>query len=136
MGKLKKKFRKTINQEKSNKMIYAVGIGLALVFTAFVILLSTGSDPKDKEELIMDAIGYLKKTKGILGFKIIPAENTVRLIYDSNDRKDFVKIARYAGIKLSLKLKEDMGKILLFKDSEKNLVISIVLKNGQIIEEY
>jgi hypothetical protein len=47
-----------------------------------------------------------------------------------------VKIARYAGIKLSLKLKEDLGKILLFRDSEKNLVISIVLKNGRIIEEY
>jgi len=135
MGKIKKKFRKTINQEKSNKMIYAVGIGLVLVFVAFIILISSGSNPVDKEELIMDTIGYLKKTKGIIGFRIFSDENTVRLVYDSNDRKDFVKIARYAGIKLSLKIKQEKIRIFLFKDSEKNQVYNIVLKNNEIIEE-
>lgn len=136
MGKLKKKFRKTLNQEKSNKMIYAVGIGLALVFVAFIILLSSGSEPKNKEDLIMNTIGYLKKTKGIIGLKIFPDDNTVRLVYDSNDRKDFFKIARYAGIKLSLKIKKEKITIFLFKDTEKNQVYNIVLMDNKILEEH
>ena len=135
MGKKKRRILQKINPEKSNKMIYAVGVGLVIIFTVFFILISRGTHPKNKRELVSGVLGYLTKTQGIIDLVILPEKNNVQIRYDGLDRKDFFKITTYAGIKLSLKLKGERIKVELFRDNEKQPVYTIFLKNGTILKE-
>ncbi len=135
MGKKKKRILQKINPEKSNKMIYAVGIGLVIIFTVFFILISRGTDPENKKELLSGVLRYLTKTQGIIDLVILPEKNNVQIRYDGLDRKDFFKITTYAGIKLSLELKGEKIKVELFRDNEKRPVYTIFLKNGTILKE-
>ena len=135
MGKKKKRILQKINPEKSNKMIYAVGVGLVIIFAVFFILISRGTHPENKRELVSGVLGYLTKTQGIIDLVILPEKNNVQIRYDGLDRKDFFKITAYAGIKLSLKLKDEKIKVELFRGNEKQPVYTVFLKNGTILKE-
>jgi hypothetical protein len=135
MGKKKKNWRRQINPEKSNKMIYAVGIGLLLLFSVFIFLTIEGGSPEKKEEWMSSVLNYLKKTQGIIDVEVIPEHNRVKILYDSHDKKNFIKIARYAGLKLSYKLKAETLEIQLINENHDQLIYSVVLRNGTIIKE-
>lgn len=135
MGKKKKSLISQINPEKSNKMIYAVVIGLMILFIVFFILISGGTHPENKQEMISGILEYLKNTQGVIKLEVMEEENTVRIQYDSQDSKDFVKISAFAGIKLSLRMKHEQVKIELFRDNEKEPETVIYCKDGSIMND-
>lgn len=138
MAKKKKNLKKKINPEKSNKMIIAVGVGVIIVFTIlFLVILSPGEAPKDKAAVMEDTLEYVKNGDGIIALKTYPEENRAVVIYDSFQEKkfDFVKIARYAAIKLSHKMGDLQVTLVLAKDKEDQPTYTIVLKQGRIVRE-
>jgi hypothetical protein len=124
-----------INPEKSNKMIYAVVIGLGIVFVGFLLLVTGGTPADGKGGLMAEVLNYLKKTQGIEKLEMMPESNTVQIRYDSQDPKDFVKIAAFAGIKLSLRLKKELVKVELFKDNGDMPEKVIFCRDGRILED-
>lgn len=141
MGKKKLKFKTKINPEKSNKMIIAVAIGLLIVLIVFLLVTilgsSSGISPQDKEAFITKELEYLKTTDGIADLKIYPQENKVVIIYEGykNDRQNFPKIARFAGLKLSNKMTSETLTIILAKDNENQVIRTINIKNRRVITE-
>ena len=143
MGKTKrskkKKFKKKVNPGQSNKMIYAVVAGLAVLVVVFLFFIIMGDTVVDKNELMTKSLKYLKRTDGIKELKILSEENRVIIIHDriteQNKNLDFPKIALYAGIKCSHKLGEEELTVLLCEKNEKNKVYSVVLKDGRIVNE-
>ncbi len=143
MGKTKrskkKKFKKKVNPEQSNKMIYAVVAGLGILIIVFLFFIIRGDTVVDKNELMTKSLKYLKRTNGIKELKILPKENKIIIIHDriteQNKNQDFPKIALYAGIKCSNKLGEQELTVLLCESKEENKVYSVVLKDGRIVSE-
>jgi hypothetical protein len=143
MGKTKrskkKKFKKKVNPEQSNKMIYAVVAGLAILIIVFLFFTIRSDTVVDKNELMTKTLKYLKRTDGIKELKILPKENRVIIIHDriteQNKNLDFPKIALYAGIKCSYEMGEEELTVLLCEYNEKNKVYSVVLKDGRIVSE-
>ncbi len=143
--KFKKELSKTLHntkKNKSNKLIYAVGGGLALILIIF-ILVTIGGDkqPVEKEKLMLDTVSYLKRASGITDIKIIKEENQLTIFYDkqalidNNRDMDFKKIARYAGILLSNKLGNEEVKVVLsdIDKNEKDYLIKV--KEGAVSGE-
>jgi hypothetical protein len=137
MGKMKKKFKKKVNPERSNKMIIAIAGGLVVVF-AVLFILTTGrnSTPVDKNEVMNSTLKYLEKSEGLLALRKFPEQNKVVIVYDSYTKnKDFRKIALYAGIKLSHKIGDEILMVELLKDKEEEKVCTFVLRDGRLIGE-
>jgi hypothetical protein len=135
-SKRKKKWRKKINPEKSNKMIYAVAGGLVIVFIAFVFVMLRGGSsapPEDKENFFGDILKYIRRVDGFVDMKIDAPQNRVTIVYQEKERVDFVKIAQYAGMKLSNELKDETVEIRLAKNSEDNVQYTFRFQNGRII---
>jgi len=138
MAKKRKSLKKKINPEKSNKMIIAIGVGVIIIFSVlFLVILSPGDAPKDKAGVMEDTLEYIKKGDGIISLKTFPEENRAMVIYDSLQEKkfDFVKIARYAAIKLSHKMGDLEVTLVLAKDKADQPTYSFVLKRGRVIRE-
>ncbi|UCH93649.1 MAG: hypothetical protein JSV88_25720 [Candidatus Aminicenantes bacterium] len=141
MGKKKKKFKKKVNPEKSNKMIIAVAIGVVIVMALFFLLMITssggGKAPVDKGELMKRTLKYLDTAEGISQLKYYPDQDKVVIIYESykEDKQDFQKIARYAGLKLSHKMGDEELTLVLAKDKEEQAVRSYTIKGGRILTE-
>jgi hypothetical protein len=137
MGKLKKKIRKKVNPERSNKMIIAVVAGLILILVvAFVAVVDFGP-PADKSEMMTDTMAYLEKGDGIIEVKLLPEQNKVIIVYDGNntDKIDFKKVAGYAGLRLSNKIKDVEFTVALVnnKDKEAKEEYSVISKGGRNI---
>lgn len=136
MGKLRTKLKKKVNPLKTNKMIYAVAGGLILLAVAFLLVTISKDKVTDKPQLMEKSLKYLRTSEGIMELKILPVENKVIIIYDpKTEKKDFAKVTRYAGIKLSNKLGKQELTMLLSANHEDNVVYTVVLKNGDILSE-
>jgi hypothetical protein len=140
MGK-KKKLKRKINPEKSNKMIIAVAVGVVIVMAVFFIIMILGSGnstaPADKGELMKRMLKYVETTDGIAGLKYYPEQNKVVIIYESylESQQNFPKIAQYAGLRLSNKMGDEELTVILAKDKEKQTVRSYTIKSGRILTE-
>jgi hypothetical protein len=135
-SKRKKKWRTTINPERSNKMIYAVAGGLVIVFIAFVFVMLRGGSsapPEDREKFFGDTLKYIRRVDGFVDMKIDAPQNRVTIVYQEKERVDFVKIAQYAGMKLSNELKDETVEIRLAKNSEENVLYTFRYQNGRFI---
>jgi len=129
----KKNLRKKINPEKSNKMIYAVAVGLGIIFVVFIVFMLSGDHtPQDKETLIKHTLKYLEKTTGVSDVKINAPENTVTVIYEETEKMDHARVAQYAGLKLSNKLKDETVKVVLAKGNEESVEYTYLIKNGDV----
>jgi hypothetical protein len=136
MGKLRTKLKKKVNPLKSNKMIYAVAGGLALLAVAFLLVTLSKDKVTDKPQLMEKTLKYLKTSEGIMELKTLPLENKVIIVYDPNtENKDFAKVVRYAGLKLSNKLGDETLTMVLCANKEANIVYTVVFKNGEIVSE-
>lgn len=137
MGKMKKKLKKKVNPERSNKLIIAVAVGVVIVFAGlFLVITGGGGAPANKKEVMDSALEYLEKSEGLLELQKLPGQNKVVFVYDSNtEKKDFRKIALYAGIKLSNKIGDEIVTVELLKDKEKEKVCTFVLRDGRLISE-
>ena len=125
---------KRINPGKSNRMIWAVAAGLAMVFAAVFIL--TGlqrKQPTDKKALMLDTLAYLKKVPGIIAILADPEADRVMLVYDGNFEGDFPKIARYAALRLSHKMGD--VELTLARNRAEHPVYRIRLKGRTITDE-
>ena len=132
---LKSKIKK-INPQKSNRLIYAVAAGLAVIFIAFfLIIFSTGSGTGDKKQALQKILAYLKNTDGLVEIKIIDAEHRAVIVFnsDSKNAKNFEKIAHFAALRLSYKLRN--CQVQLAKNLATQIVYSIQVKNGTIASE-
>ena len=132
---LKTKIRK-VNPQKSNKMIYAIAAGLAVIFIAFfLIIFSTGSGTGDKKQALQKILAYLKTTDGLVEIKIIEAEHRAVIIFNSDSKNagNFENIAHYAALRLAYKLPD--CQVQLAKNQATQIVYSIQVKNGAIASE-
>ncbi len=139
MKKKKKRINQRINPEKSNKMIYAVGIGILILFTSLFLITTGGHDSNDPESIMKNTLSYLNNTEGIGDIEFFPESNLVRIIceIDPNTRSviDYNKMAVFAGVKLSNKLKDKIIKVILIKKPEVDPVLKISVKNGKVLTE-
>ena len=140
MGK-KKKLKRKINPEKSNKMIIAVAVGVVIVMAVFFIIMILGSGdstaPEDIGELMKRTFKYLETTDGIAGLQYYPEQNKVVIIYESykESRQNYPKVAQFAGLKLSNKMGDEELIVVLAKDKEEQAVRSYTIKSGRILTE-
>jgi len=125
MSKFRKTLKKKVNPTKSNRLIIAVGVGSMIIFvTLFLLVLNPGS-PANKAEAMDNALKYLKKDEGILSIKSYPEQNRAVIVYDSSKKdkdknpRDYVPIARFAGIRLSYEM-GDLKITLILQKIEKN----------------
>ena len=116
-------------------MIYAVGAGLVVIFVFFVLLTTLRSPSESKAEMISETLEYLKKTQGVIEMVVEENMDEVKIVYDGNDAKDFIKIARYAVLKLSNRLRDTDVRVTLFKDREADRVYSVTAREGSILVE-
>jgi hypothetical protein len=125
---------KRINPGKSNRLIWAVAAGLAVVFAAVFIL--TGlqrKQPTDQKTLMLDTLAYLKKVPGIIAILPGPEAGRVTLVYDGNFEGDFPRIARYAALRLSYKM--DDVELTLARNRAEHPVYRIRLKGRTVAGE-
>lgn len=136
MGKKKKKLRKRINPEKSNKMIYAVAGGLALLIAIFLFFTFSGEKIVDKKDLMTKTLEYVKKIGGVKELKLFPDESRVIIVYDPFvEKKNFQAITKAAGQKLSNKWGEQKVTMLLCEGTKEKNVYSVLLSDGSVLEE-
>jgi hypothetical protein len=136
MGKFRKKLKKNINPAKTNKLIIAVGVGVLIVFSLLFFLTIGPHTPGNKAEAMKNALEYLEKSEGILAVKTFPEQDRAVVIYDSAEKKrDFVKIARFAAIKMSNNMGNEKVTLELAEDKEKQVVHTFVLQAGRLLRE-
>jgi len=132
---LKSKIKK-INPRKSNKLIYAVAAGLAVIFIVFfMVIFSTGNHSGKKNKILQNTLSYLRKTDGLLEIKTFEAEHRAVIVFnsDSKNANNFEKIAHYAALRLSYKLPD--CQVQLAQNRATQIVYSIQVKNGTIASE-
>lgn len=137
MKKKNKRLNRKINPEKSNKMILAVSGGLLILFAALFIT-SIGSDSiSDKSELYKNTLSYIKNIEGITDVESIPETNSVKIFYDpdpnSRSMIDYKKMAIFAGVKLSNKLKGEKITFQLIRKQNKNTELIFAVQDGKVI---
>jgi len=136
MGKFRKKLKKNINPAKTNKLIVAVGAGVLIVFSALFFLTIGPQTPGNKAAAMKSALKYLEKSEGILAVKTFPDQDRALIIYDTFQKKrDFVKIARFAALKLSNKMGDQETTLELAKDKENQVVHRFFVQGGQLLRE-
>jgi hypothetical protein len=132
---LKTKIRK-VNPEKSNRMIYAVAGGLAVILLVFLLsIVFTDSGVGDKKQALKETLSYLKNTDGLMEIKTIEAENRVVIVFNSDSKNagNFEKIAHYAALRLAYKLPDCW--VQLARNSAVQVVYEVRVKNGVIASE-
>ena len=141
MGKKKKKLKRKINPEKSNKMIIAVAVGVVIVMAAFFLIMILGSGsstaPVDKAGLMKRQLKYLETTNGIAAVKYYPEQNKVVVIYEGYKESlhDYPRVVQFAGLKLSNKMGNEELTMVLAKDKEEQAVRLYTIKSGRILTE-
>ena len=141
MGKKKKKLKRKINPEKSNKMIIAVAVGVVIVMAVFFLIMILGSGnstaPVDKAGLMKRQLKYLETTNGIAGVKYYPEQNKVVIIYEGykENLHDYPKVVQFAGLKLSHKMGNEELTMVLAKDKEEQAIRLYTIKSGRILTE-
>ena len=135
MKSIRRTLKKTVNTEKSNKMIYAIAAGIAILVLIFFIDSLGDTEPKSKSELFKERLEGLKTQRGAVYVKIDEGKNSLRIVYDSAIGEKFtVKVFR-AVKALSVELKTVEISVVLAEDTQNNIVRSYVMKNGEIIQD-
>ncbi len=139
MKNLKKKFKRQINPERSNKMIWAVSIGILILFSV-LFFLTTGNDSNEnKSELFNNTLNYMKNIEGIANIESLPETNSVKIFFnpDPNSRSgiDYKRITIFAGIKISNKLKDEKVTARLIRNKDKKTILTVTILNGRVISK-
>jgi len=126
---LKMTINKKVNPQKSNKLIYAVAAGLALVLIVFFAL-SIGSGGGSR--LAADSLAYLKNTEGLVEVRVMDAEKKALIVYNSDSKNagNFEKIAYYAAVRLSRHWPD--CRVLLAKNLATDIVHEVRVRNGAV----
>ena len=128
---LKTKIRK-VNPQKSNKMLYAVAAGLALILAFFLLSIFFTGGSGNGDKLPADTLAYLKGTEGLVETRIMAAEKKALIVYNSDSKNagNFEKIAYYAALRLAGHWPD--CQVLLAKNQASQIVYAVRVKNGAI----
>ena len=128
---IRSKIRK-INPQKSNKMIYAVAGGLALLLLVFfaLVILSGG---RGGARSMAKTLSYLKNTEGLLELKALESEKRVIIVYgsDSKNAGNFEKIAYYAALRLAPHWPD--CEVLLARNRAEQVVYRVRVRFNEVI---
>ena len=128
---IRSKIRK-INPQRSNKMVFAVAGGLALVLLVFfsLAILSGG-----KGGSIDKTLRYLKNTEGLVEVKAMEKEKRAVIVFNSDSKNagNFEKVAYYAALRLAVHWPD--CEVLLAKNQAAQVVYSVRVRNGAIANE-
>ncbi len=131
MGKKKKGLLKKVNPEKSNKMIYAVLVGVFFLFmiaVAFVL----NEDKKRAEDPVLTTQKVLKESDEIIDAKINKDNPNLLNIIIKAKSKEVMKFIKTEGIELSKIKRKIEFEIIISIMKFENEVYSLKLKDGDI----
>jgi len=129
---MKKRLRKEINPEKSNKMIYAVALGLALVVVAlFVIFVDLR--PASQETILARYSEQIRRFDGLLEVQILPDEGEIELVYDQLINDDFPRRIQVLLKSLSRELGDDEFRVTIYRNNRDHPVLRYRLKEGRVL---
>lgn len=125
---------KKINPAGSNKMIYAVAAGLAVVLIVFFTLAITGGGRGGSRSMDR-TLSYLKNTEGLIEIRPMEPLKRAVIVYnsDSKNAKNFEKVAHYAALRLSSQWPD--CEVQLAKNRIDRIVYSVRVRAGRIAEE-
>jgi|GEM_PF-3621561 len=87
-------------------MIWAVGIGLLLVFAGYMSVISIRKPVKSEVDEVNRTLSYLRQAKNIVKWEWKPAERLVKIVYTPDINGDIVRVAHYAALRLAGKIEE------------------------------
>jgi hypothetical protein len=131
---IRSKIRK-INPGKSNKMIFAVAGGLAVILLVFFTLTIIGGNRGGDNKSMAKVLSYLKNTEGLVEIKVLEAEKRAILVFNSDSKNagNFEKIAYYAALRLSRHWPD--CEVQLARNSASQVVYSIRFQGGALVGE-
>jgi hypothetical protein len=127
---------KKINPARSNKMIFAVAAGLAIVLIIFFTLAITGGGKGGSRGGSMArALDYLKNTEGLVTVKTMDDARRAVIVYNSDSKNagNFEKVAHFAALRLAPHWHD--CEVQLAKNTADQIVYAIQVKNGSIVSE-
>ncbi len=131
MGK-KKKILKKVNPEKSNKMIYAVAVGLFMIFAGFIYL-SVSSNPIEKRMGIINGeCTSIERSDGVIS--ATGTERTIEIVVDTEKHEDFKGLAVFRGKRLSNMFAGENMTIRVVDKNRKEL-FKMVFRNGRQLQD-
>jgi len=132
--KKKKNLHQRINPEKSNKMIYAVGGGLAVVMLLVLwVMLSSGDLPDNPGEVMKSTLRYVEKTEGVIDLTADADTSTITIIYEPADKVNMVQVAQYAGVRVSHRIKDREIEVRLCRFRPENVEYVFWALNGRVV---
>ncbi len=138
----KKKYKASvlnrINQQKSNRMIIAVSIGVGVILLIWLIAMLSSGEKGPPQVVAEKALKYLDKTDGIATVKIDMENDRVDIRYDYTKPGDFVLITRYAALKLSNSLPDRSIDFTLTPDQppDQSAVYRCMVQDGGIQSQW
>jgi hypothetical protein len=131
---IRSKIRK-INPERSNKMIFAVAGGLAVVLLAFFSLIIISGRRGGGHESMARTLAYLKNTEGLVAIQALDAEQRAVIVYNSDSKNagNFKKIAYYAALRLSRHWPD--CEVQLARNLTTQIEYVVQIKEGAIVNE-
>jgi len=122
-----------INPQRSNKLIYAVAIGVALILLAFTLLTIIGG--RGGSRSMAGALSYLKNTEGLVEIRPLEAEKRVLIVFnsDSKNAANFEKIAHFAALRLSRQWPD--CEVQLARNKADRIVYGVRVRNGALAGE-
>ena len=126
---------KKINRARTNKMIYAVAAGLAVVLIVFFTLVITSGGKGGSSPSMARSLSYLKNTEGLAAIKALDAEKRAIIVFNSDSKNagNFEKIAHYAALRLARDWPD--CEVLLAKNLVTEIVYEVRVKDGAIAGE-
>jgi len=123
---------KKINPGRSNKMIYAIAAGLAVVLIIFFTLAITGGNRGGGSRSMAKTLSYLKNTEGLIEIQAMEPLKRAVIVFNSDSKNagNFEKIAYYAALRLSRQWPD--CEVQLAKNSAAQIVYSVRVRNGAI----
>jgi hypothetical protein len=126
---------KKINPQRSNKMIYAVAAGLAVVLIVFFTLIITSGGKGGGSRSMAKTLSYLKNTEGLIEIQAMEPLKRAVIVYNSDSKNagNFEKVAHYAALRLSRQWPDCMVQLAMNRSDR--IVYSVRVRAGSIAEE-
>jgi hypothetical protein len=131
---IRSKIRK-INPAKSNKLIFAVAGGLAIVLLIFFTLVIISGGRGGDRESMAKTLAYLKNTEGLVEIRALDAEKRAIIVFnsDSKNARNFEKIAYYAALRLARHWPD--CEVQLARNRAERIVYGVRFRAGALVAE-
>jgi len=131
LGKKKKGLKKKINPEKSNKMIYAVGFGVLILFIVGVIFI-LNEDKKITEDPILGTLKTLKESDKIIDVRLNKDKSDTLNIIIKEKSKELMRFIKKEAIDLSGRKRKIEFEFIISIEKIEKKIYSLKVKDGDI----